>query len=95
MNPALTEAQTDALLAVLYEGILRIRLAAGAGDSVQAEAIADAIHNVPFLLKEGPEWGWSIDVQREVFLIPLVERYPELAGLVTALRAHEGAPRRS
>jgi hypothetical protein len=32
------------------------------------------------------EWGWSIDVQREVFLIPLVERYPELAGLVTALR---------
>jgi hypothetical protein len=86
MNPALTEDKTDALLEVLYQGIIRIRLAARAGDSLQAEAIADAIHNVPFLLREGHEWGWSIDVQREVFLIPLAERYPELAGLVTALR---------
>ena len=81
MNSALSAAEADALLDVLDRGIIRLRLAASGGDAEQAEAIADALHNVPRLLKEGNKWGWTIAEFRNLFLAPLIERYPDLAGL--------------
>jgi hypothetical protein len=81
VNPNLSTAQADALLEILERGVLRIRLAAATGDAALAEAIADAVHNVPRLLREGYKWGWSVAYFQEVFLCPLIERYPDLAGL--------------
>jgi hypothetical protein len=81
MNPTLTAAETDALLEILERGLVRIRLLAGAGDSVRAEAVADALHNVPRLLREGHKWGWTVAGFRDVFLAGLIERYPEFEGL--------------
>jgi hypothetical protein len=80
MNPALSPAEVDALLEVLHRGIIRIRLCA-AGDGERAEAIADALHNIPRLLSEGQAWGWTIGELRTLFLTPLGTRYPDLAGL--------------
>lgn len=81
MNSALSTAETDALLEVLERGIVQIRLAAMAGDAARAEAIADALHNVPRLIREGHTWGWTVGGFRDLFLAPLVDRYADLAGL--------------
>jgi hypothetical protein len=81
MNPNLSVAQADALLEVLERGIVLIRLAAAKGDAVRAEAIADGVHNVPQLLREGHKWGWTVAYLHDLFLAPLIERYPDLAGL--------------
>ncbi|MGH7283493.1 MAG: hypothetical protein ACRELY_18360 [Polyangiaceae bacterium] len=76
MNPNLSSAEVDALLEVLHRGLILVRLAAMHGDAEKAEAISDAIHNVPPLLREGHQWGWSIDVFRAMFLEGLADRYP-------------------
>ncbi|HSQ65571.1 MAG TPA: hypothetical protein VLM85_20265 [Polyangiaceae bacterium] len=81
MNPTLSAQETDSLLEVLHRGLILIRLAAAGGDLVRAEAIADALHNVLRLLREGDKWGWTVAEFRERFLRPLIERYPDLAGL--------------
>ncbi len=76
MNPNLSTAEIDALLEVLYRGLNLVRLAALHGDAEKAEAISDAIHNVPPLLREGHQWGWSIEAFRAMYLEALAERYP-------------------
>ena len=81
MNPTLSPAEADALLQVLERGLVRLRLLAAAGDSERAEAVADALHNLPRLLREGHKWGWTVDHYRTLFLVPLGERYPDLAEL--------------
>lgn len=81
VNTTLTAAEADALLEVLERGLVRIRLLAAAGDVQRLEAVADALHNVPRLLREGQNRGWTVAGFRELFLAPLVERYPDLAGL--------------
>ncbi len=73
MNLALSAAETDALLEVLRRGLIDIRSCAIDGDSEKAEAIADALHNVPRLLAEGDKWRWTIDGFRRLFLAPLAE----------------------
>jgi hypothetical protein len=87
VNPDLSSAQADALLEILERGVVRIRLAAAAGDAALAEAIADALHNVPRLLREGHKWGWTVAYFQDVFLAPLIERYPDLSGLRQPLEA--------
>lgn len=81
MNPTIAAPEIDALLEVLDRGLVLIRLAAAGGDAKRAEAIADALHNVSRLLREGDRWGWTVAGFREMFLVPLVEHYPDLAGL--------------
>jgi hypothetical protein len=81
VNPLLSATEADALLEILERGIVRIRLAAMAGDAARAEAIADALHNVPRLLREGDQWGWTMTAFRELFIAPVVERYADLGGL--------------
>jgi len=87
MNPDLSVSEVDALLDILHRGVVLIRHAAAARDAERAEAIADAIHNVPRLLKEGNRWGWTIAYLRTLFLEPLADRYPDLAGLHQPLEA--------
>jgi hypothetical protein len=77
----LSAPETDALLEILARGLVRIRLLAGEGDTQRAEAVADALHNVPRLLLEGHKWGWTVAGFRDVFVAGLIERYPEFEGL--------------
>ncbi|MDB4945852.1 MAG: hypothetical protein JWP97_5386 [Labilithrix sp.] len=53
-------------------------LAALGGDAVRAEAVPDALHNLPHRLGIGHERGWTIAGFGELFLAPLIERYPDL-----------------
>jgi hypothetical protein len=81
VNPELSIAEHDACLELLERGLVHIRLAALGGDAARAEAIADALHNLPRLLREGQKWRWSLAKFRELFLDELVAKFPELAGL--------------
>jgi hypothetical protein len=81
MNPTLSASEVDALLEVLERGLVRIRLLAASGDTMRAEAVADALHNAPRLLREGQRWGWTVSGFRDLFLAGLLERYPDLQGL--------------
>jgi hypothetical protein len=81
VNPDLSTTDHDACLEILERGLVLIRLAAQAGDVERAEAIADALHNAPRLLREGHKWGWTVAGFRELFLNGLVARYPDLADL--------------
>jgi hypothetical protein len=81
MNPELTPEECVACLEILYRGLVQIRLAAMDGNAQRAEAIADALHNLPHLLSVGHERGWDVATFAELFLEPLADRYPDLAGL--------------
>jgi hypothetical protein len=81
VNPNLTPEECAACLEILHRGLVQIRMAGMAGNAQRAEAIADALHNLPRLLSVGHEYGWDITTFRKLFLEPLGERYPDLAGL--------------
>lgn len=81
MNPNLTPEECAACLELLYRGLVQIRLAGMDGNAQRAEAIADALHNLPHLLSVGHKYGWDVATFKELFLKPLAERYPDLAGL--------------
>ena len=87
MNPNLSSAETDACLELLYRGLAHVRMAAAGGDAERAEAIGDALHNLPRLLSRGDQYGWDLPTFRSLFLEPLIERYPDLAGLAQPLDA--------
>ena len=73
MNAQLTAAETDAPLEMLDKALVQIRMATWQGDLKRAEAIADAVHNVPRLLCEGDRHGWTVSEFRRLFLAPLIE----------------------
>lgn len=81
VNLELSTPTHDACLEILERGLVLVRRAAQAGDVERAEAIADALHNLPRLLREGQRWGWTVAGFRDLFLSGLVARYPDLAGL--------------
>jgi hypothetical protein len=87
VNPNLSTAECDALLEVLERGMVQIRISANAGNAARAEEIADALHNVPRLISEGQKFGWTVASFRELFLEPLIESSPDLAGLAEPLDA--------
>ncbi len=89
MNETLPPQVMDACLEVLYEGLIQIRMAARSGDTERAEAIADALHNVPNLLVDGDRRGWTVGGFRRLFLEELVRKCPDLARLDYALRSVE------
>jgi hypothetical protein len=89
MNSMLSPKAMEACLEVLYRGLVEIRMASLGNDSVRAEAIADALHNLPHLLSDGDRRGWTIAKFREFFLADLVHRFPDLVGLDETLRAVE------
>lgn len=61
MNARLTDQRKDCCLRVLYEGIVAIRMAGGGCDAERCTQIADALHNVPDLVRVGDTRGWSVD----------------------------------
>jgi hypothetical protein len=88
MNP-LPEPVIDACLEVLYRGLVHIRLASLGGDTARAEAIADALHNLPHLLSDGHRRGWTVEEFRSLFIAELVSKYPDLAALDETLKGVE------
>lgn len=85
LNPNLSPAELAACLEILYRGLMSIRVSALDGDAARVEAISDALHNLPHLLSVGHERGWTLAGFREMFLDPLLERYPDLAALAQPL----------
>jgi hypothetical protein len=81
MSDRIDEARLDGYLELLRSTIIQARAACWDGDVERAEAILDAVHNLPgFLLgKEYPEFDSTF---RDHYLEPLVERYPDLVGLL-------------
>ncbi|HEY3351688.1 MAG TPA: hypothetical protein VGQ83_00435 [Polyangia bacterium] len=86
MNRTLSESQIDAALEVLYEGLVALRMAAMAGDAGTCEAISDALHNLPDLVRVGDKRGWTVERFVYLFLSPLAERKPEAAAWAAKLR---------
>jgi hypothetical protein len=81
VNPNLSPSEVDACLEILHRGLVEIRSSAAAGDCMRAEAIADALHNLPHLVSIGQRYDWTIATFLELFLEPLIERHPNLAYL--------------
>lgn len=79
MNPDLSDAARDACVYVLGRGMIEIRAALWRGDAARAEAIADALHNLPQLMIEGDRYKWTVREFRRLFLAHLVQLYPDLA----------------
>jgi hypothetical protein len=74
---SLSPADRDSCLEILQRGLVSIRSAAMAGDAKRAEALADALHNLPRLLRQDPPAGWSLQGFEEMFLRGLKDAYPE------------------
>ncbi|MBK8252957.1 MAG: hypothetical protein IPK82_09840 [Polyangiaceae bacterium] len=68
---------SDGYLRLLHRGLVHIRYACQSGDIKRAEAIADALHNLPLSLKRPDELSGFV----AMYLEPLVCDYPDLAEL--------------
>jgi hypothetical protein len=79
MNTKLKPSAFDACLEVLYRGLLCIRTAGWAGDAARAAAVADALHNLPHLLSNGDEHGWTVERFETLFVDGLEVDYPDIA----------------
>ncbi len=95
MNPKLSESEKDACLEVLYRGLVQIRAAAGCGESELAEAIADALHNLPHLLSTVERTGRSVREFREHFMGRLAKRFPDAFAHIAAPLLELDASRQS
>jgi hypothetical protein len=82
VNPELSEEELEALLDVLVRGLCSIRRAAGMGKAREARAIAEALHNVPAVLKKGSHFSLAYVRER---LAALSEVYPEQAAIARPL----------
>ena len=89
MNEKLSSPALDACLEVLARGLVQIRMAVQSSEHERAEAIADALHNLPHLLVDGDRRGWTIAEFRQLFLADLSHQYPDLAGLDQLLQVVE------
>jgi hypothetical protein len=86
MHTTLSEDTFDAYLRFLGRAIVLARAACQGGEIARAEAILDMIHNLPrFLLgDERKTFEGEFD---ELYLAPLLERYPDLSSLAQELPA--------
>lgn len=71
MNKTLSDEQIDACLVVLYQGLLAIRMAGYRGDAPRCAELADALHSLPDLIRNGDSRAWTIEQFVEMFLEPL------------------------
>lgn len=69
MNSTLSDEQKDACLRVLYEGLIAIRVAGWEGDAPRCAQIADALHNLPDLVRDRNSRGWTLQEFVELFLV--------------------------
>lgn len=80
MNAQLATERFDACLEFLERAIVLARVACQGGDATRAEAILDAVHNVPRFLR-GQEYAAFEPDFRTMYLTPLVAQYPDLDDL--------------
>ena len=66
-------------LQLLHRALVLIRSACQAGNVERAEAIADAVHNLPLHLLNGTELAEF----PKRYLTPLIKRFPDLEELAT------------
>jgi hypothetical protein len=85
MNSTMCDEQKDACLRVLYEGLVAIRAAAWDGDAARCEQLADALHNLPDLVRAGDHLGWTVEAYVKMFLEPLVDDMPQAQAWKRAL----------
>lgn len=80
MNDRVPAERFDRYLRLLGQAVILARDACRQGDAVRAEAILDAVHNLPRFLM-GQEYA---DFEGEFYALyfePLVRRYPDLQRL--------------
>jgi hypothetical protein len=84
MSRDLSRQEMDACLLSLERALVMARDACAQGDVEKAEALIDAFHNLPRLLlgkrSAAGTADWSLRSHNELFLAPLLERYPTLRG---------------
>ena len=84
MNPKLTPQEFEACLLSLEGALVLARAGCWSKDMDRVEALLDAFHNLPrLLLGEQPGWptgNWTLDGHNEMFLKPLLVKYPTLRG---------------
>lgn len=74
-------SDSTSYMQLLHRGLVLIRSACQCGDTGRAEAIADALHNLPLILDRPGE----LSRFSELYLTPLVQQYPDLAELMNYL----------
>jgi len=80
MNIQLSTMCFDGYLRLIGRALTLCRVACQAGDNERAEAIVDAIHNLPrFLI--GEEFAGFKANYVLMFLEPLIDKYPDLSEL--------------
>ena len=80
MNDRIPRERFDRYLRLLERAVILARFACQGGDATRAEAILDAVHNLPrFLL--GQEYPSFESDFYALYLEPLVRKYPDLQGL--------------
>ena len=91
MKNRIPEERLNAYLRFLGRAIVLARVACQNKDTDRAEAILDAIHNLPRFLV-GEEYTEFEANFRTFYLDPLVKRYPDLKGLADECPRPEGLP---
>lgn len=81
MSQAVNEAPREDLLRVLHLALVYLRTAARGRDCEKAEAIAEAIHNIPAMLEVSDRYSYSVKELSEYFIEPLIAQYPDLSDL--------------
>jgi hypothetical protein len=84
MHTALSEETFDSYLTFIGRGIVLARAACQSGDVTRAEAILDMIHNLPRFLRGEERQAFQGEFY-ELYLAPLLERYPDLSSLAQEL----------
>jgi hypothetical protein len=85
VNPRLSEQEVQSCLSLLEHVLVSIRGACWSEEFDKAEALADAVHNLPRLLL-GMYESLTLEGFESAFLEGLIETYPEFAGLRHILR---------
>lgn len=80
MNERVPTERFDIYLQVLGRAVILARAACQSGDAARAEAILDAVHNLPRFLTGQEHSGFESEFYA-LYLEPLVHRYPDLQGL--------------
>jgi len=85
MNERLSGRDVDACLLLLEAALVQIRSACWSNEVDKAEALADAFHNLPRLLRESRP-SWTVGGFEALFLDRLIAKYPEFSAMRDTLR---------
>lgn len=81
MNERIATERFDSYLRLLQRMTILARSACQAGDPIRAEAILDAVHNLPRFLIGEERAEFEADFVK-FYMLPLLGRYPDLGFLL-------------